>query len=261
MFPDTIIVPLDGSDFAATAVPIAAALVQPRGGRLVLVTTRWDGDANEPQEYLDKTAGTMGEVDVETVVIYDRPPAEAIEVTMREEQGRLVCMTTHGRGRLRWAVLGSVAEQVIRSTRDPVLLVGRHCATEWPAGAGRSLLIGIDGSTPMPPVIGPAAEWAKALDLDVVVAMAIHPLDPQVPTAIVDAAVRELERQGVRARGQIIRSSYPAGGLADLADDGGVQLIALSSHARMGAARVALGSVTMGVVGLARCPVLVTKSS
>jgi nucleotide-binding universal stress UspA family protein len=261
MFPETIIVPLDGSDFAATAVPIAAALVQPRAGRLVLVTTRWDSDANEPQEYLEKTAGTLDDVDVETVVIHDRSPAEAIEVTMRQEPGRLVCMTTHGRGRLRWAVLGSVAEQVIRAASDPVLLVGRHCATDWPTGARRSLLIGIDGSTPMPPVVAPAAEWAKALDLDVVVAMAIHPLDLQDPAATVDAVVGHLEDHGVRARGQIIRSTYPAGGLADLADDGGVQLIALSSHARMGAARVALGSVTMGVVGLARCPVLVTKSS
>jgi len=172
-----------------------------------------------------------------------------------------VCMTTHGRGRLRWAVLGSVAEEGIRDSRGPVLLVGRHCGGEWPVGEGRSLLVGIDGSTPIPPVVAPAVDWAEALELDVVVAMAIHPLDPEVSTATVDGVVRHVERQGVRARGKILRSSYPAGGLADLAEDDGVQLIALSSHARAGAARVALGSVTMGVVGLARCPVLVTKSS
>jgi hypothetical protein len=83
MFPDTIVVPLDGSDFAARAVPVATARMEPRAGRIVLVTTRWDGDAIEPHEYLEKTAGTIDGVRVETVVIYDRPPAETIEVTSK----------------------------------------------------------------------------------------------------------------------------------------------------------------------------------
>ena len=47
-------------------------------------------------------------------------------------------------------------------------------------------------------------------------------------------------------RTNIIRSSYPAGALADLADTLDVGLVAMSSHARTGAARLALGSVTMG---------------
>ena len=34
----------------------------------------------------------------------------------------------------------------------------------------------------------------------------------------------------------------------------------MSSYARTGAARLALGSVTTGVVGMARCPVLVTRT-
>jgi nucleotide-binding universal stress UspA family protein len=57
-----------------------------------------------------------------------------------------------------------------------------------------------------------------------------------------------------------VRSSYPAGALADLAESLAVGLVAMNSHARTGVARIALGSVTMGVVGMARCPVLVVKT-
>jgi hypothetical protein len=52
MFPNTIVVPLDGSDFAATAVPVAAAYMKGCGGRLLLMTTRWHGDELEPRQYL-----------------------------------------------------------------------------------------------------------------------------------------------------------------------------------------------------------------
>ena len=259
MFPDTMVVPLDGSDFAATAVPVATTLMRRRGGRLVLVTTRWDDDASEPREYLDKVAAEIEGVDVEPVVVYDRPAAEAIEITASQAPGRSVCMTTHGRGRLRWAVLGSVAERVLHDAVNPVLLVGRRAAKDWRAG-GQRLLVGVDGSTPKPSVLEPVIDWAKALELDVVVAAAIHPLDREAPNAVVEAVARHIERQGLRVHWEIVRSSYPAGALTDLADEHGADVIAVSSHARTGAARLALGSVTIGLVGLARCPVLIATA-
>jgi nucleotide-binding universal stress UspA family protein len=231
-----------------------------RGGRIVLVTTRWDGDVAEPREYLEKVANGVDGVETDTVVIYDRPAAEAIAITLNDAPSRMVCMTTHGRGRLRWAMLGSVAERVIHDAPDAVLLVGRHCASDWPAGGGR-LLLGVDGSTATPAVVPPAIEWAKALGLDIIVAVAIHPLDREPPNAAVKAMTRHIEGQGVRAYWEIVRNSYPAGALADLADEHHVDLIAVGSHARVGAARLALGSVTMGVVGLAHSPVLVTKTA
>ena len=36
--------PLDGSDFAARALPVARAIVGRCRGRIDVVTTRWDGD-------------------------------------------------------------------------------------------------------------------------------------------------------------------------------------------------------------------------
>jgi nucleotide-binding universal stress UspA family protein len=258
MFPDTLVVPLDGSPFAAAAVPIAASCMKAAGGRLVLVTTRWHGDAVDPRQYLAGVAETVLGVETQTIVIHDRPPAEAIHVVVDEEPDRAVCMTTHGRGRLRWAALGSVAEQVIHDASRPVLLVGPHCRSAESAPPGR-LLVCVDGSTPEPSVLGPAIEWAEALALDVGVVAVIHPLDTIALDDVLTSIARTIETAGVRAHWQIVRSSYPAGALADLAADHHVALIAMGSHARTGAARLALGSVTMGVVGLAACPVLVVK--
>jgi nucleotide-binding universal stress UspA family protein len=169
-------------------------------------------------------------------------------------------MTTHGRGRLRWAVLGSVTEQVIRESADALLVVGRHCRTDPPAFASR-LLLSVDGSSAEPAVLEPALEWARALDLEVVVTTVIHPLDSHAPEAVLAAIAERFTAARLHARTRIERSSYPAGALADVAIELDIGLLAMSSHARTGVARFALGSVTMGAVNLAECPVLVARPS
>ena len=199
MFPNTIVVPLDGSDFAATAVPVAAAYMKGCGGRLVLMTTHWNGDVVEPRQYLGRVAETVLGVETDTVVVHDRPAAEAIQVVVDQEPGRAVCMTTHGRGRLRWAVLGSVAEGVIHDTSKPMLLVGPHCNIAEPAPPTR-LLVCVDGSSPEPPLLPPVLEWAKALALDVLVATVIHPLDTIGLDDVLTAITRRVEAEGLRAR-------------------------------------------------------------
>jgi nucleotide-binding universal stress UspA family protein len=258
MLPLTVVVPLDGSEIAARAVPVASAIARQCHGRVLLLTTHWDSDVTAPREYLAQLASAQ-DVEVDTVVIHDRPAAEAIAVVARAEPGRVVCMTSHGRGRLRWALLGSVAEQVVSESPEPVVLLGHHCRTEWPNGLQR-LLVCVDGSSAAPAVLPTAIEWAKALELDVDVAMVIHPLDTTMPDDVVDAIAGKIEAEGLRVRKNVIPSSYPAGALADLAETLDVGLVAMSSHARTGAARFTLGSVTMGVVGMARCPVLVATT-
>ena len=256
-----MVVPLDGSEFAERAVPVATVLArQGQGSRLLLMTTRWDGDVTEPSDYLAHVAAGVSAVEVETIVIQDRPAAEAIGMVARSAPDRTVCMTSHGRGRLRWALLGSVAEEVVAAANKPIVLVGRHCRAAWPDGL-QHLLMCVDGTTATPAVEPVAIEWAEALDLEVHVATVIHPLDTARPDALLDEIAGRFETAGLRARTNIIRSSYPAGALADLADAQGASLVAMSNHARTGAARFALGSVTIGVVALAGSPVLVARTS
>ena len=259
MFPDTIVVPLDGSEFAARATDFAHALVRRTGGRMLLVSTRWDHDIGSARSYLDEVADAHRDVEVATIVIGDRSAAGAIRLVATESPGRTVCMTTHGRGRVRWALLGSVAEEVLRESASPILLLGRHCRAEWPDNF-RKLVLCVDTEIATPAGETDAAEWAKKLGLDVHVTTVIRPLDAGEPDALLDAIVGRMEAQGLSAHKQVLRSTYAAGAVADFADSIDADLVAMSSHARGGTARVALGSVTMGVVGMARCPVLVNKT-
>ena len=157
MFPNMIVVPLDGPEFAATGLAFARAFVHQSGGRTLLMSTREDDDRRSARAYLDKVAAAQQGVEVSAVVVADRD-----------------CGARGGTG--------------CCARRDPRT----------------------DGG------------------------------------------------QGHAHKG-VLRSIYTAGAI-DFAGSADVDLVALSSHARTGSARVGLGSVTMGVVGMARCPVLVDKT-
>jgi nucleotide-binding universal stress UspA family protein len=260
MFPDTLVVPLDGSELAARALPVARAFVRQTGGRLLLMTTRWDDDVRTARDYLDEISAANQDVEVSTTLIVDRPAGSAIQLVATESPGRVVCMTTHGRGRMRWALLGSVAEEVVRESSDPVMLLGRHCRTDWPNNF-RKMVVCVDGTNGASALQPTAVEWAKTLGLDVHVATVIHPLDATESDTVLDAIVGPMEAQGLHPHECVLRDRYPAGAIADFAESVDADLVAMSSHARAGTARVALGSVTMGVVGMARCPVLVTRTA
>jgi nucleotide-binding universal stress UspA family protein len=263
MTPRTFVVPLDGSRFAERALPVAHSLAERLGGRLLLMTTRWDDDARDPSSYLARMAGEQNAVPTDVLLIQDRPAPQAIDVALEEDEDRVVCMTSHGRGRLRWALLGSVAEEVIRNARRPVVLVGRHCSYDLPAPS-RHLMACVDGSNVADPVLPIAAEWAAALTVDVHLTNVVHPLDVQDavhPPAVIPAMIARLRAEGVDATPVVLRRSYVPGALADYAGELPAALVVMTSHARTGFDRVALGSVAMGTLALSPCPVIVTRAS
>ena len=56
-------------------------------------------------------------------ILRDGPPAEEIATVAREQSVDLVVLGTHGRRGLRRAIMGSVAEEVIRECACPVLTI------------------------------------------------------------------------------------------------------------------------------------------
>ena len=151
---NSIIVPLDGSDFAAEALPHAAALARPR--RLKVILARVTPSVGEYQSYMQysmidassavytgpyeqwsreadanamgylRTVGqkfaTENGVTVEERLI-NGSPADAIVDLLHDEPNSLCVMTTHGRSGVgRW-VLGSVADRIVRHSGSPVLVI------------------------------------------------------------------------------------------------------------------------------------------
>lgn len=260
MAPTTFVVPLDGSLFAERAVPIACALAERVGGRLLLVSAPYKGPL-EPRAYLADVAARGTTVPVDTVASDAYLPADALASAVGESDDRIICMTTHGRNGLRWSMLGSTAEEVVRRSDRPVLLVGQRCRDDF-LGAGSHLLAAVDGIENSKHLASVATAWAERLDLQLDAALVVHPLDVESaerPDVLLDPLVAEfggLER----AHARLLRGSYVAGTLVDFAGSLPAAIIAMNSHGRTGLARITLGSVTMGVVHLANCPVLVTHN-
>lgn len=135
----TILVALDGSREAESALPKAVGLVkQNDGAKVVLVraidpTTLGGGGArktrlaaiNDAAEYLGDVAAQLREEGVRPVVrsVWYAAAAVAIAGVARDVKADVIVMAAYGRdggGRL---VPGAIAESVLNRTRIPILLV------------------------------------------------------------------------------------------------------------------------------------------
>jgi nucleotide-binding universal stress UspA family protein len=124
--PRQVLVPLDGSRTGARAMPLAHALAGRTGAELVTLHV---GEAADPELRVDvELSGT---------------PAEALLAFAQEEPGRMVCLSSHGRGGLRRALLGSVAEQVVRAARVPVVVVGPNVEIRPPIVLPRTIVVAV----------------------------------------------------------------------------------------------------------------------
>ncbi len=259
MMPKTLIVPLDGSPRSERAVSVAVPLARELGSDVVLLATPWERDPRAPRIYLDSVAAEAQLDGLEPLVV-DAPAADAILRAAQSRPAALVCMTTHGRGRLRWAVAGSVAEEVIRGSADPLLLVGPRGEQTWSRPA-RRIVVCVDGSPTSRVETTHVCEWATELDLEVHLVCATHPLDvegTEHPDAIFGPLEEIVRDQGLAVhRNQLFRSSFLAGALVDFAEEPPATLIVMAAHRHGGLSRATLGSTTMAVLNVASCPVLV----
>ncbi len=258
VIPKTLVVPLDGSPAAERSVAVAATIARRVGGGLLLVSATPDGP-HEPEQYLAAIAARCSDVPIETLVRPDVLPVDAIMKTVGESVDRVACMTSHGRGRLRWSVLGSTTEEVIRRSDRPTLVVGRHCRDDFMTPQARMLTC-VDGTEVSECIAPVALEWAERLGLETDAAVVISPLDVESiehPETLLGPVVEHFGGPE-RVHAHLLRNAYVAAALADFGAELPAAMIAMSSHGRTGVSRVALGSVTMAVLNLAACPLLVT---
>jgi nucleotide-binding universal stress UspA family protein len=146
-----MVVPLDGSELAEAALPVARDLAVALAGRLVLVgvvphvglsapTPRgapaslaeqdFQQVQNEAHAYLESMARQLGSEVEAAIAVRSGEPAREIDREAEERGAAAIVMATHGRTGIFRALLGSVAGQVVHSGSTPVLLV--HTAKSPP---------------------------------------------------------------------------------------------------------------------------------
>lgn len=257
--PKTIVVPLDGSDFALRVVPIASTLAARFDADLVFMTTPLTHDEvgrTQPPAWLADAATQSRYAPARTMLAEDDHAASAITRVAQDLPNAVVCMTTHGHGRVARTALGHVAEDVVRHLRSASVLVGPHCG-EW--RGEHPMIVCHDGSSAADAILAPARAWAQALGLPIVLLHVFHPLDVESardPTAAISEACIAL---GPKTTTRVVGNSYPYGAIKDVVDELEPSLIALSTHGRTGLARLALGSVATSVVHSSPYPALVVR--
>lgn len=139
--PDTIVVPLDGSSLSETAVPAAMDMARTTEAEMLFVRvvplTSWFGtgeielsgqlvklELEESKQYLEtfvKQARAEG-IGAGSRVAGGNPSRWIVEI-VDAEPGALAVMSTHGASGFRRWVLGSVTEEVVRNSGNPVLVL------------------------------------------------------------------------------------------------------------------------------------------
>jgi nucleotide-binding universal stress UspA family protein len=220
-----------------------------------------------------KVRESLGDQPAEVFVERGVPYAEIIR--RAEAWGAdLVVVGSHGRTGIARALLGSVAERVVRHAHGSVL-VARAIRTPG------VVLAATDLSEASLPVVEAAARAAERRNARLVVLTAVDwsyaawgsvagapfgatPVVPppevqaQMRSAMIETMQRELER--VRATGSAeVLDGSPASAVAEYAEKHGAELIVVGTHGRTGLSRLALGSVAEHVVRSAGCSVLVVR--
>jgi nucleotide-binding universal stress UspA family protein len=204
--------------------------------------------------------------------------------------GSLVAMSTHGRsGVARW-LLGSVTDNVLRHTKNPMLIVRGHRQGEPESDTNLStMFVPMDGSPLAEEVIPHVAALANALDLKVTLLHATATAEEFGSISgfgrldgVSGGYFQSFENMARDARNQAIdylkgmedklrkqgvtsiESRIERGPAADVIVDAALEtpdiLVAMTTHGRSGPARWTLGSVADRVVRHSGDPVLVVRT-
>jgi nucleotide-binding universal stress UspA family protein len=271
----SILVPLDGSPSAEFAVPVAQGIARRvSGGAVHLVRVHvplsaadvvrsktlpfyrdWEVEVEaQEREYLDALQRRFGDSTAAPVScrLEEGPVVDTLVRAAEEEGAELIVMTTHGRGPLARAWLGSVADGVARRSSLPVLLV-RPTVDPEPSGERlfRNILITLDGSELAEQVVDRATALGTLVEARYTLARVVSPLvlsgyaptpegmltdasyGPELQVLIDDAegyleeVADRLRERGFTVETQAVVEMQPAPGILEYARERAADLIAI----------------------------------
>ena len=263
-----VLLPLDGSEQAATALRTAVASASRFGATLHIVIV-------DPSESTLDRLGTLSAemvglspADSRIHRVQGTEVALAIDALADELGSCLVCMATHGRGRVAGAMIGSVARTVLRDRRRPVVLVGPLADRSPfvgemkppPLTVGRVVAC-VSVDEPVPDfdtlsTVWAASDWARAFDMPLTVltvAVPSNEISRSAQTEVIEARLHgivghvgsgpmlpdiavQYDPISVAAGVRTYLSAHPAG------------LLVVSTHARSGIDRLVHGAAAARII-------------
>jgi len=297
-----ILVPLDGSAFAEAAIPLAERTAGACGAELHLVRVhpvraqpsppptgagdrlREDEDDRlweDERGYLSRLrASLMARGLAETrITVLKGEVADTLLTYARFQSIDLIVLATHGRGGLERAFQGSVADELVRRARTPVLLerIAEGAAGSEAVGCFDRILIPLDGSRLAEEAIRPALALGRPFRaqytlLQVVRSVTVLASLPEPPRAdrrllaqfamearqYVEEVASGLRREDLSVSTRVEVGDEPAEAIARVAAEERA-VVAMATHGRSGLSRLVMGSVADAVLRRATPPLLLFR--
>ncbi len=299
-----LLIPLDGSSLAEQAIGQACAIARGANATLDVVQVvepplaaeipvrgpTW----SEAHTYIESIADEI-ESGATIPTTHAALTGEVTEMICRramDTEADLIVMTSRGRTGFGRAVLGSIADGVVRRSFIPVLLM--HPAATF-AGkfqqrhTFRRILVPLDGSAASQEILPAANDLARAVDAQIQLLRVVQPvpvfaydvtgvslggppiyqpalLDDLATTRLCDDADEQLaaiartleDRSGVAVGTQVVVADSVATAIINFARGHHIDGIAMATHGR-GASRLIIGSVADKVLRHSGMPLLLRR--
>jgi nucleotide-binding universal stress UspA family protein len=262
-----ILIALDGSKGSESVLPYVETLLRNIDANVTVATVTAEGTPRQEkgaQAYLSQVAARLARKGafVDTKVLRGRPAAELVRLAA-EEAYDLLALCSRGKKGLKRMVLGSVAEEVLRHTSVPVLVV--HPREEGaPDVAIRKIAVPLDGSHRSAAVLPPLTEFARALGAKVEFVSVVSPTKREtLPVETVAHNIfqeqRMLQEKGLSVELSILYGD-PAQEILAFARGRQADLVAIATHGRSGLKRTFYGSVAEKILRNGTLPLLVVRN-
>ena len=243
---------LDGSASAERILFLARDIVASHRARMSLLRVVSDTDELASEETYLRELALQYKADVRLVISAD--PAAAIIAELEKNPRAIAAMTTHGRTAWAEALVGSIAFQVIKGAKRPVILYRPLTKDINAPQKITTMIAAIDGSEFSETIIPYAAEMAKALSARLLLVQAL-PLHSTIPQGPDQETIVLLESSYLQRKASAIKEAYgmtvdwevlhgdPGDAICRYLKDMPNTFLAITTHARGPVERVMLGSV------------------
>jgi nucleotide-binding universal stress UspA family protein len=244
-------------------------------------------DRAREEAYLEALAARLAPTDLAVrPALLRGHVADTLARHVEDHEVDVVVMTTHGRGGLQRAWLGSTTDSLLRQCRVPLLLI-RPCDETREIGPESErlfhrVLAGLDGSDTAERALGEALRLGSTADATVVLLHVMSPsvaaVAPYLPHTVQlthdEMAAREAYHRGYlegvsrcdsmsgrTVETRVVVDYDPAPAILDVAEEVDADLIVLGTHGRGGLRRMVLGSVADKVIRGTSRAVLVERGT
>ncbi len=271
---ERILIPLDGSPTAESILPQVRRLVLNRRSEFILLRVLQPFPADfhlglpeskEAEQYVQKLVRELVRQGLQARGgVRVGSPAGTLLDSARTERASVIALSTHARsGVSRW-VLGSVAEDLMKHSPIPLLLLRAAAPVEAaPLTPFRNILMPTDGSPASLAILPRLRDFARPLDARITL-LTVYPPGPVQGSWPMEAAAVKAAEQALREACLVTafreRQGNPSEEILKEAAEGATDLIAMSTHGRSGPSRWILGSVTSEVLHRAPLPLMVLSA-